>query len=166
MATITTNYATWATITASLASLASSSTFIAGVESTVIDNSSNKYVDAMVAGYITTGTTPTVGQIRIYGLSRLDNTPTYPDVFDGTDSAETLTSAGLGVAFLSGPKIIVMDSTTSNIDYPFIFPASALFGPVLPEFWSLFIAHNTVAALNSTGGNHVIKYQGITYTVA
>lgn len=166
MATITTNYGSWTTITASLASLASSSTFVAGVESTVIDNSSNKFVDAQVAGFITTGTTPTVGQIRIYGLSRLDNTPTYPDVFDGTDSAETVTSAGLGVAFLKGPIIIVMDSTTSNIDYPFTFLLSQIFGPVIPEFWSLFIAHNTVAALNSTGGNHVIKYQGIKYDIA
>jgi len=37
---------------------------------------------------------------------------------------------------------------------------------VLPKRWGLFIAHNTGVNSNTTAGNHVWKYQGITYTVA
>lgn len=164
MATLTTNFGSFVAITFGIEALPTSATFVAGRESGEVDNSSNKFVDALIAGKVTVGTTPTINtQILIYGLSRLDNTPTYPDVMDGTDSAETLTSLGVGQGFLKGPYIITVDATTSNREYPFKFLASQLFGKVLPDFWSLFVAHNTGVNLNSTAGNHVFKYQGIKY---
>lgn len=159
-------YAADATITITLASIASSATFVAGAESTVINNTSTKYVDAMVYGKITVGTTPTINTvIYVYVFSTIDATPTYPDVMDGTDSVETLTSVGVGTGFLRIGAILNVDATTSNIAYPFAFSVADKFGGVLPPYWGLFVTHNTVVNLHATGGNHVVKFAGITYTV-
>lgn len=168
MATVTVNYAASATITCSVASLASSSTFVAGQEGTAVDNATNKYDDALLSGQVTVGTTPTINtQILIYVFSALDDTPTWPDVMDGTDSAETLTSVGVGAGFLKLATALTVDSTTSNRAYAFgQISVAALFGGVLPRNWSVFVTHNTGVALNATGGNHFFKYTGIKYDVA
>lgn len=152
-------------ITISLASLASSSTFVAGRESDVVVNTSSRYDDALIAGKIKCGTTPTINtQILVYVWGVLNDTPTYPDVFDGTDSDETLTSVGVGHGFLKLAAVLDVDSTTSDRDYPF-GPVSVaqLFGGHLPTHWGLFVTHNTGVALNATGGNHVIKYTPLQY---
>jgi hypothetical protein len=167
MATIKIAYAASATITMSLASIATSSTFVAGAESTVIDNTSNLYVDAIVGGKITVGTTPTANtQIQISVFTPIDSTPTYPDVMDGTDSVETLTSVGVGQGFLKLAAVLNVDAVTSNIAYPFSFSVAQLFGGAMPSRWGLYVAHNTGVNLNATGGNHVLKYEGVTYTVS
>ena len=160
-------YAASATITCGVASLATSATFVAGRESTVISNATNLYVDALLSGQVTVGTTPTIDtQIRIYVFAARDDTPTYPDVMDGTDSAETLTSVGVGAGFLKLAKVLDVDATTSDRGYDF-GPVSVaqLFGGSLPQRWSLFVTHNTGVNLNTTAGNHVFKFDGITYTV-
>lgn len=160
-------YGASATITISPENVASSSTFVAGVESDVIDNTSNKYVDAIVGGTWTCGTTPTTAtQVLVYVISVRDDAPTYPDVFDGTASAETLTSAGVGRGFAKLGAVIDVDSTNSNRAYDVLFTVAALFSGVMPLKWVLFITHNTAVNSNSTAGNHVWKYTGITYTVA
>ena len=167
MATVNIAYAASAAFTIAPENIATSATFVAGVESSVVDNTSNKYVDAIVGGLWTSGTTPTVNtQVLIYVGSVRDDTPTYPDVFDGTSSAETLTSAGVGRGFLKLAAIIDVDSTTSNRAYDVAFSVAQLFGGVMPLKWFLFITHNTGVNSNSTAGNHVWKYTGITYTVA
>jgi hypothetical protein len=168
MATVTNNYAAAATITCGVESTASSSTFAAGRESSVIDNTTNKYVDALLSGKIRVGTTPTTNtQILIYVFAPLDETPTYPDVMDGTDSAETLTSVGVGQGFLKLAAVLNVDSATSDRDYAF-GPVSVaqLFGGILPPKWAVFVTHNTGVNLNATAGNHFIKYQGVKFDVA
>jgi len=96
----------------------------------------------------------------------MDDTPTYPDVMDGTDSDETLTSAGVGQGFLKLAASLVVDATTSNRAYAFGPVAVApLFGGALPPRWSVFVSHNTGVALNSTAGNHFIKFIGVKYDV-
>lgn len=170
MATVTPSYAASATVTIGLATtpLASSSTFVIGRESTVIDNTTNKYDDALLSGQVTVGTTPTTNtSINVYVFAILDDTPTYPDVMDGTDSDETLTSAGVGQGFLRLAASLVVDSATSNRAYAFgPIAVAPLFGGVLPSKWSVFVSHNTGVALNSTAGNHFIKYIGVKYDVA
>jgi hypothetical protein len=168
MATVTMNYAASAAITIGVESTASSSTFAAGRESSVIDNTTNKYADALLSGKIRVGTTPTANtQIAVYVFAPVDDTPTYPDVMDGTDSTETLTSVGVGQGFLKPAATLNVDSNTSDRDYAF-GPVSVaqLFGGVMPPRWSVFVAHNTGVNLNSTAGNHFIKYQGIKFDVA
>jgi hypothetical protein len=167
MATVNIAYAASATITVAPENIASSSTFVAGVESAVVDNTSNKYVDAIVGGLWTVGTTPTVNtQALIYVFSVLNDTPNYPDVLDGTSSAETITSAGVGRGFLKLAAVIDIDSTTSDRAYYVTFSVAQLFGGVMPLKWGIFVTHNSGVNSNSTAGNHVWKYTGITYTVA
>lgn len=168
MATVNIAYAASATITVAPENVASSSTFVAGVESAVIDNTSNKYVDALLAGTWTCGTTPTVNtNVLIYVGAIRDDAPFYGDVFDGTSSAETITSVGVGLGFLKQAGQLVVDATTSNRAYDFgPVSVASLFGGIMPNKWFLFITHNTGVNSNSTSGNHVWKYTGITYTVA
>ena len=156
-------YAASATITISLASLGSSATWVAGRESDVVLNTSFLYIDAYVSGVIRVGTSPTAGtQIRVMVYAAMNDTPTYPDVFDGTDSAETITSAGVGNGMLAQGALLDVDATTSDRDY-FVKPFSVakLFDWVMPTHWGLFVTHNTGQNLNSTGGNHVLKYTGV-----
>jgi len=167
MSTVTTTYGTRTTITIAPENVATSSTFVAGVESNVIDNTTDKAVDALVSGVWTSGTTPTANtQVLIY-VGALQDDTTYPDVFDGTSSAETVTSVGVGQGFLKFGAILSVDSNTSNRAYSCApFSVAQLFGGVLPPKWFLFITHNTGVNSNSTAGNHVWKYLPIKYDVA
>jgi hypothetical protein len=166
MADIKTKYpsSSSSAITISLASLATSSSWVAGRESTVVDNTTNCDLDHMVGGTIMTGTSPTVSTyIEVWAYASwktASGTPSYPDVFDGTDSAETVTSANVKNSCLRMIASITVDSTS---DRPYYFgPVSIaqLFGS-MPKFWGVFVTHNTGVNLNSTAGNHVIEYERI-----
>lgn len=154
-------YGTATALTNAIASLATSSDWTAGYESDVIDNTTNLYLDYELWGQVTVGTSPTSGtQIRIYVVPSFDGT-NWPDVFDGTTSTETWTSAGIrdATAFLA--RVIGVDATTSNRVYTWSVPSVAqLLGGIIPAKFSLFTTHNTVANLNSTSGNHVTNYRG------
>lgn len=168
MATASLNYSSYATITIAPENVASSSTWTAGVESDAVNNSTNLYIDALVAGFWTAGTTPTANtEIRVYVYAQYDDTPTYQDVFDGTSSAETVTSAGVLTSVVKLLGTMYCDSATSNRAY-YLAPTSVAerFGGVLPKRWGLFIAHNTGVNSNSTSGNHGWKYVGIKYDIA
>lgn len=151
-------------VTISLASLATSSTWVAGQESTAVENS-NDDLDHAVSGVIMVGTTPTINTIiEVWAYSAQSittGTPTYPDVFDGTDSAETITNVGVKGGILRLVASLAVTATTSNVGYGFA-PTSiaSLFG-YMPQFWGLFVTHNTGVNLNATGGNHVIHYERV-----
>ncbi len=168
MATTTVNYSSNTTITMDLANLASSSTFLAGRESSQIDNTTNKYMDVMVSGQISVGTTPTAGQIMVYVWGADTSLATTAlDVLDGTDSAETLTNTGI-LANLRVGAVLPVLATTSDIAYLVLpFSVAALFNGLMPKFWGLFVAHNTVAALRNTAVNtNSLEYVGVKYDVA
>lgn len=168
MATVSIAYRASSTITIAPENVASSSTFVAGVESAVYDNTSNKDVDVLIAGTWTVGTTPNVGtQVLIYVFAIRDDAPFYPDVFDGTSSAETITAVGVGQGFLRLGSVLTIDANTSNRVYDCgPFSVAQLFGGVCPPKFGLFITHNTATNSNATSGNHVWKATGISYTVA
>lgn len=154
-------YAASADLTITLASLASSADFTAGRESTAVSNASNLYLDYLVGGKITTGTSPTATkQIRVYAYGTYDDGPTYPDVLDGTDSAETISSVGVLATF---PLVgVVGTSATSDVTYPVVPRALSLaFGGAVPKNWGLYVAHDTGVALHATGGNHDLSYTGV-----
>lgn len=156
-----------AAITITLASLASDGNMLAGRESNAIDNSSNKYLDYLVAGKITSGTTPTVDTaIELWCIGTVDDSFTFPDVFAGADANRTPTSRDMLAA--CGVLVQTIHVTTgSNIEYWFR-PASvaSMFGGVLPKKFSFFVVHNSVAALHATGGNHVLTVSPRYATVA
>lgn len=154
-------------LTCDLASLATNTqnVFTSGRESTAVDNTTNLDLDHLLSGKIRTGTSPTASRtIAVYVYSPLSissGTPTYPDVLDGTDSAETITSANVLNSMLRLAWSTTIDNTTGR-DY-FMPPTSvaSLFGGVLPPFWGVYVAHDTAVNLDSTSGNHSLQYYRI-----
>lgn len=169
MATATVSYSSNTAITMDLANLASSSTFLAGRESTQIDNTTNKYMDALVSGQISVGTTPTANtQIVVYVWGADTSLATTAlDVLDGTDSAETLTNTGIQANLRVGAVLPVL-ATTSDIAYLVLpFSVASRFGGVLPKFWGLFVAHNTGVNLRNAAVNtNSLEFVGVKYDVA
>lgn len=169
MATTTINYSSNTTITMDLDGLASNATWIAGRESTEIDNTTNKYLDCLVQGKVKVGTTPTANTviaIYVYGAdTSLATTPI--DVLDGVDSAETLTNTGvLGSALRLGASIGVLANTSDIVYNVAPFSVAALFGGVMPKFWGLFVAHNCGAALHATDNTNFFSFNGIKFDSA
>ncbi len=157
MATRTANYPTPTSGTGGIHSLASSSNWTAGYEWFVIDNTTEKAIDYFVDLVVRVGTTPTANtEIRIYTLASYDGS-TYPDVFDGTPSAETVTSAGVRDSFMKLAGVGVVDATTSDRDYPVQFNLSSVY-PTMPKKVLIFATHNTGVNLNSTSTNQKYAY--------
>lgn len=169
MATSTVNYSSNTTITIDLANLGTSSTFLAGRESSQIDNTSNKYMDCLVSGVVSVGTTPTANTaiaVYVYGADTSLAT-TALDVLDGTDSAETLTNTGILNALRLGATVAV-PAATSDVQYIVLpFSVASLFGGVMPKFWGLFVSHNTGVNLRNNAVNtNSFDFVGIKYDVA
>lgn len=166
MSDVKAEYGSSAAVTITLASLASSATLTAGRESTAVDNTTNKFSDYWVTGKVTTGTSPTTGKtIEIWAYGSENDSHDYPDVFDGTDSAETATSAEVKGSSLKLAHVIGTNAT-SDETYPFSFTVRRLFGDVTPKKFGFFVTHDTGVALNSTGSNHRIEVTGIYETVS
>lgn len=165
MATRNLSYGTATSGTGGITSLATSSTWVAGYEWFIIDNTTELAIDYFVDLVIRCGTTPTVNtEIRVYLAGSYDGS-TYPDVFDGTGSAETVTSAGVRDSFMKLAGVGVVDATTSDRDYPIQFNTSSFF-PNPPKKIVVFVAHNTGVNLNATAGNHKYAYSPIHETIA
>ncbi len=151
-------------ITITLTSLASDTNLLAGRESDAVNNTSNLDLDHLVSGKITTGTSPTASRtIEVWCYAAWDvsvGTPTYPDVLDGTDSNETITSANVKSSMV---RLLWSTQTDSTSDRTYFCPPTSvaqLFG-ALPPYWGLFIVHNTAVNLNATGSNHSWQYHRI-----
>jgi hypothetical protein len=165
MANVKLFYVTASDATITLASLASDTNLLAGRESSEIDNSSNLYLDYLVSGKVTTGTSPTtVRSIEVWAVGSWDGT-NWPDVFDGTDSNETITSANHKASICRFVASMSTDAT-SNRTYAF-GPVSiaSVFGGTLPPKFVVFVVHNTGVALNATSSNHQIRIQPVYETV-
>ena len=143
-----------------LEGLASSATWVAGWESDLIDNTSNLYLDYLISGQIQVhdDAAPTVGEIRVYIVAMISDS-VWPDVFDGTGSAETISLVNVRDAVCKLGAVIT-NTATQNLIYPFgPFSVSALFGGVCPPKFVIFIAHSTVTTLHTSG--QVVTYQGV-----
>jgi len=161
MATVSTQYFTKQTITISLASLADG----AYRESTAVDNTSDKYVDAILGGSIRTGSTaPTAGStIEIYAYGSWDGGTTFTAGCSGTDGTYT---ANGEEGLLRLVETIVVDADTAN-DYVFgPISMAGVFGGILPSHWGIVVVNNTDQNLDNTSANHVIEYQGVKYDSA
>lgn len=164
MANIKLAYGTATSGTGGITSLASSSTWVAGYEWFIIDNTTELAEDYFIDLVVRVGTTPTVNtEIRIYTFGSYDGS-TYPDVFDGTGSAETVTSVGVRDSFMKLAGVGIVDANTSDRDYPIQFNLRSLY-PSLPKKVGVFVAHNTGVNLNSTAGNQKYAYSPIYRTV-
>lgn len=165
MADLKLAYGTASDVTITLASLASDTNLLTGRESDVIDNTSLLVLDYLVSGKITAGTSPTASRsIEVWAVGSWDGT-NWPDVFDGTESAETITSADIKASVC---RFVAAMATANTSDRAYHFgPVSlaAAFGGVLPPKIVLFVTHSTAVALNATAGNHQIRLQPVYQTI-
>lgn len=170
MATTTVNYSSNTAITLDLSSLATSSTFLAGMESGEIDNTTNKYIDALVTidGITAHASTATTAgqQIVVYAWGSDTSLATTPiDVLDGTSSAETLSHAGVLNALRFAGAATVVTTTAGLVYYIQPFCIAPLFGGTMPKYWGLYVAHNHTGALGASN-NSLFSYNGIKYDAA
>lgn len=168
-ADVKTAYGASASVSITKASLAASSTLLAGRESDLVDNTTNKYLDYMLSGHFkTAASNAQVGSIAIAVVAAEDDTPTWPDVFDGSDSVETVS---LQNVYDQVCKIAALIATTASnsLVWPFA-PTSvaSLFGGNCPFKFVVFISHNAETSTNawsSTEGDHALKATGTYLTV-
>lgn len=151
-----------AAYTITLTGLGTSSTKVAGRESTAISHTTADALDYLIGGKITTGTSPTAGKtLDVWVYGSIDDTPTYPDVFDGTDSAETVTSENVRNSALKLLASMVIDSTNDRTYWFGPTGIAQLFGGGLPKNHGLFVTHDTAVNLNATASNHALSYTPI-----
>ena len=158
MATVNDKFAASATLTITLASLTNSTAGV-GRQSTLVDNTTNLYTSAEIALKITMGTSPTANSLIYVYLIRSDNAGT-PVIDDGAGASD----AGLTVVNAPLLGTILCSAATSNAAYYGVFDTKFL-GSLGPK-WGIAIVNSSGATLNSTGGNHLAEFNGITQTVA
>ena len=156
---ILTKYGAKTTLTAAVESLASDTNLLAGIESSIIDNTTDGFADILISGKVTTGTSPTSArQIEVWAVAW--DGANWPDVFDGTTSGETITSADIKTAIC---RVVAIMPTNNTSDRAYHFAGVSLrgaFGGCLPSKVVLFVVHNTGVALNATAANHEFSYYG------
>ena len=158
MTTLNEKLATSTAITITLNSLSASAT--AGRQATVIDNSTNLYVDALVTAIISTGTVSSPVSVNVYVSGSEDGTNYDQDsaVMGASDAAYTIDSpTNLRLA-------AVINTSTSSKVYNKVFSVAQLFGGVMPRKWTVVVVNNSGGALAGSGNS--MSYSGITYTSA
>lgn len=149
-----------------LDALASSSTHVAGWESGAIDNSSNLYTDYIINATLTVESAGlAAGEIRMYLVAELEDS-SWPDVFDGTESAETVTDTEIRDAICRLAAITATDTTASRVYYLQCPSVAAVFGGTVPRKFVIFITQSTGANLESTGDPNQVYVKGVYHTVA
>lgn len=131
-------------------------------ESTVVDNTSNLFMDVKLAVKVKTNAagTAATGAVNIFVYATADGGTTYSGGATGSDAAYTNNKDAL--IFL-GSLPTVANATT----YVSMFSLSRAFGyGGIPAKWGIVIDNQSGAALDSTAGNHSAVYQGINATVA
>jgi hypothetical protein len=140
-----------------LAGLAASATWVAGWESGAIDNSSNLYEEYRITAKITVESAGlSAGEIRMYLVGMLDDT-TWPDVFDGTESAETITDTEIRDAICHLAAFTQTDTTASRVYYLDCPSARHVFRGNLPHKFVIFITQSTGTTLETSGQQVTIK---------
>lgn len=141
-------YAAKATITWTGTSLANGS----GRESTVIDNTSNRYADVRIR-IQTKGQSSGTAYIDWYVYTALGDT-TYTDAATGSDAA--FTAANRKNSRYLGSTLL--NAATSAVQGELLL--SDVFA-TMPDKWGLIGINNSGATLSATAGDHVLEYQGI-----
>lgn len=163
MATQSISYGTSTPITSTLTGLASSNT--TGRGSTPVDNSTDKFVDAMLYLQFKTGAGALANDkaVYVYFYGSEDGTNF------GTSSAEAAAS-DTAVTFdsptnLLGP--IPISCPASGVTYKHtIASVASIFGGVLPKKWGVAIKNYTGQAFTATASDYVLSYTGIKFDIA
>lgn len=145
------------TISASIQGLAAGSAW----QSAVVDNSSNRYVDAQLR-ITTKGTSGSTVTLDVYAYGSAEaTTPSYTDGASGSDGSFTAANR------INAPLVgqVVLNGASTVVAGP--WSVAAAFGGTLPQKWGLIFVNNSAntGALDSTAGNHSIAYQGVFFTI-
>lgn len=160
MSDIKVAYGTSTGITCTLASLAS--TPGTAREGTAVDNTSNKFQDAMVylAARLVTGTPGSDKVINIWAYGSEDAT-NYTDNATGTDAAVTLRAPNnfrlIGIIGTPDSGGLTYKSNP--------MPVASAFGGILPRKWGIVVENRTNLAFETGEGNQIKTYTGVYNTV-
>lgn len=140
MATITANFTNSNTVTITLSSVTNTSTAV----SSAVDNSSNKFVEAIVTVKIKTGASGTsaTGFFNVYLVRSVDGGATYADNTD----------------YLLGSIPAVANATTYTRSFPIPAP--------LGSHFKIAVENRAGGTTDTTSGNHSVVYTGVKYDVA
>lgn len=176
MTTITYNGALTAITYTTLSSLAASN--IAGAESLLVDNTTNKYVDAQVEIKIIYSAAIPIG-FAMFGITNSVGGTLVGSPAAGTDSALTLKQSPMfpnnfipgpgGSLYFPASSIFYAaqydftgNATTPTINFEIPSIAACIGSPqVLPTKWGIFTINRTSAAF---GAACTATYTGVTYT--
>lgn len=158
MADIKPQYAASSDLTVTnLAGLTQSATWVFGWESALIDNTSNRYADYRVTAKITVESSAlTAGEIRMYFVAMLDDT-NWPDVFDGTESTETITDTEIRDGICKIGAVEQTDTTASRVYYLDCPSVAYAFQGNMPAKFVVFITQSTGNTLETSGQQVTIK---------
>lgn len=142
MATVTANVTNSNTVTITIASLANGSTNT----SSAIDNSTNKFLEALIQAKVKTNAagTSTTGLVNLYLIRSADAATTYDD----------------NNKLLLGSIPAIANATTYIASF-----STAPFG-ALGTSWKVSLENKSGAALDSTAGSHAVVFAGVKYDVA
>lgn len=142
MATVTANFTNSNTITITIASLTNGSTNT----SSAIDNSTNKFLEALVQVKVKSAAagTSASGYCNVWFIRSADGGTTYDD----------------SGRVLLGTFPVVANATT----YTTTFTTQGLGG--LGTSWKIALENQSGATLDATAGNHLAQFAGIKYDVA
>jgi hypothetical protein len=140
MAVVTQNVTNTQAVTITLASLANGST----ATSSAIDNSTNKFLSALVRVKVLTNAagTSATGSVTVLLVRSTDGGTDYDD------------------GIFLGALATVANATT----YTRTFSTEPL--GALGSHWKVAVVNQSGAALNSTGSNHEVEFAGVKYDVA
>jgi len=150
-----------------LHSLASSQTWVAGWESALIDNTTNLYEDILISGlFKTAAANNQVGEIRVYVVAMIGDA-VWPDVFDGTESVETISLTNVRDAVCRLGAVIPV-TITASLSYPFgPFSVANLFGGLCPAKFVIFVTGNatTTNTAQLAADTNIVTQKGVYHTV-
>ena len=170
MGDVTNKYRASANLTVTnLHSIATSSTWVSGWISAIIDNTTDLDLDKAISGKITLGNSAAAGEIRVYAFAMLDDS-NWPALLSagaaGTEGTGTVTTTTIRDA---GMVNVVSFATRADpgADDVYPIPMTSLrgaFGGILPPKVVLFVAHSTGVNLAAAGNQITVK--GLSESVA
>jgi len=152
-----------------LASIATSSTLVAGWLSGIIDNTTDLELDKLISGKVALGNSATAGQIALYAVAMLDDSNWPASALtsgtfgtEGTGAFKDATNRD-AVAVLLWAAGTRADPGTDDVYQIAVSSLAGAFGGVLPAKCVLFLTHSTGVNLASSG--HQVTCKGTYETV-
>jgi hypothetical protein len=164
MADIKRAYGTATSFTITLNSLASSGTV--GRESTVVDNSSVKMLDALVEATIAFPNSAAANEkaVYIFAYGSLDGT-NYPESLTGADAGYTFQgAAGALLTALRLIGVVPMNTNTTAGKRYGPWAVAPAFGGLMPAKWGIAVLNYCGQTLHSS--NNAAQYREVFATVA